>query len=124
MIEINDIDSLDLSKPCLDAAPIPLIAVLQLYRECGDFVGLRRLMQQEGAYLEAHESPEVRSAYADIVARARPGFAIEEQHGEGSLLKLDHRAVKMLVNTLQGSLIPPERIEAAMRYQALGLSAA
>lgn len=123
MIEINDISEPRLPKPWSDAAPIPLIAVLHLYEECGDLVGLRRMMEQDGAYLGGHEDPSVRAAYAEVVARAQAGFAIEDAHGPGSLLKLEHRAVKMLINTLQGSLIPPEQIAAAERFRELGLSA-
>ena len=95
---------------------------LRFSLEVGSTSCLRMKLRKYRGRLEASESPAVRSEIADIVKQAETAFAIEAEHGIGSLINLDHPSTKKLIrlgDRLSKPLIPHSLIEAAERYRAL-----
>jgi hypothetical protein len=99
---------------------LPVVAAMLLAEESGNYPLLRRFMGEHGERLIERGD----QAYVELAARSDAAFAIEAERGAGSLLKLEHRTVRMLMNALTGSLVPAEHVEAAKRYQALTAAAA
>ena len=98
------------------------LAYLRRNLELGSCLGLRNNLQRYRERLEASESPAVRSAIAGIVAEAEKAFAIEAEHGIGSLLNLDHPTVQGWIETSNKRpkpIIPHSIIRAAERYRDL-----
>lgn len=62
--------------------------------------------------------PVIRKKYSRLRKKAEEAFAIEELHGVGSLLKLDHPMVENLIKSWRGNpaAISSEEVEAANRY--------
>jgi hypothetical protein len=93
--------------------------------ELGVCVTLNVRLKKYGQRLAASKSPAVLAEFADILGRAAKAYDIEQIHGEGSLLNLDHPAIRKWIewdDQFSHQLvrhIPLRRIEAAKRYRAL-----
>ena len=87
---------------------------------------LRKKLSTLGAYLSESRDPDVQTEYARVLCEAEVAFRIEEVHGCGSLINLDHPVVKDLIGDpvrRDPSPISNEEIAAAMRYRSFKKSA-
>jgi hypothetical protein len=95
---------------------------LRLSLEIGFCVNVRLKLARHAPYLEASTFPAVLAEYAAIREEAENIFRLEEVHGAGSLLNLDHPVIKGLVGRIGRDglqTIPTAHVEAAKRCRAI-----
>jgi len=89
---------------------------LRVAIEMGFCRSVRSGIKLWGASLETAETPEHRAEYAKILAEADAMFEVENVHGPGSLLNLDHPYVVSLGKQPRPVFLVSE-IEAAKKYR-------
>jgi hypothetical protein len=90
--------------------------------EIGSTVSLKWRLKQYGPHLTKSDRPAVLREFASVLGDAARAFEIEETHGVGSLLNLDHPSVMKQIEEDRISterVIPLSHVEAAERYRAL-----
>lgn len=92
--------------------------ILRIAMEMGACRTVRTFMRRWGAEVGAAAVKVRRDEYAWLIAKAGRMFEIEQVHGEGSLLELDHPLVISLIECPTPSFSNDE-IEAAKKYRAI-----
>lgn len=90
------------------------LSSMQLSEKMGDICGLGSAFAWFRR-LAASTDPEIQAEYNRLRSVFVAGRAIEEIHGRGSLLKLDHPLVAQFIGK---GVIVPERQANAARYQS------
>ena len=83
----------------------------------GSMRSVRRLADQWGPALANSPSIKTRAEYAELGKRIEAAQRIEDTHGEGSALDLDHPLVQQLIGAPE-QYFSPQEIAAAQRYRA------
>lgn len=124
----QDMDDVSLEKPgAVIAADREQVYLRALRRslELGVCATLNFRLKKFGRHLAASKSPAVLAEFADILSKAARAYEIEQVHGEGCLLDLDHPVIRKWIewdDQFSHQIvrhIPLRRIEAAKRYRAL-----
>ncbi|MGX9389585.1 hypothetical protein ACWX0K_11655 [Nitrobacteraceae bacterium UC4446_H13] len=88
--------------------------------EIGCTYNILKMIKDWGNRLENSPNPSIKAEYVKILDMSKRMSEIEERHGAGCLLKLDHPIVACLL-AKNPPTFPELEVEAAKRYQTLSV---